>query len=248
MPLTNASMQLPGLAVALLCTGLASAQPADPHAESLQLERHAAQCAPRLESLERLLIDKIHSLEPSMGERLRQIPETERRIARLRHQLDQERQDYEKLPWRPEHRIRLDALENEIWRNQSAISSTRLDERNLTVMKPALTRTRQQQSALFQQLDAFTAARNDCARPQHDPQCYAEEVVPLHPLLKSALDDTHALLETLWSPLSDVAFYSMAWIDDCAATVPPRFSRQPSPEVHAPAGQFPRLTEEVHHV
>ena len=236
MPLINASMQLPGLAVALLYTGLASAQPADPQAETLQLERRAEQCAPHLESLERLLIDKIHGLEPTMGERLRQIPEIERRIAHLHQQLDQERQDYEKVSWRPEHRIRLEALENEIWNNQSAIRSTRLDERNLTVMKPALSSTRQQQSALLQQLDAFTAARHDCEHPQRGPQCYAEEVLPLHPLLKSALDDTHALLGTLWSPLSDVAFYSMAWIDDCAATAPPRFGQQPSPWFHAPAG------------
>ncbi|HEK1686796.1 TPA: hypothetical protein SMR42_003179 [Pseudomonas putida] len=229
MPLFNASMQLPGLAVALLYTGLASAQPADPQTETLQLERRAARCAPHLESLERLLIDKIHGLEPTMGERLRQIPEIEGRIARLRQQLDQERQDYEKLPWRSEYRIRLEALENEIWSNQSAIRSTQFDERDLTVMKPALSSTRQQKSALLQQLDAFTATRHDCEHPQRSPQCYAEEVLPLHPLLKSALDDTHALLETLWSPLSDVAFYSMAWIDDCAATAPSGFGRQPSP-------------------
>lgn len=35
MPLINASMQLPGLAVALLYTGLISAQPADPQTETL---------------------------------------------------------------------------------------------------------------------------------------------------------------------------------------------------------------------
>lgn len=235
MPLINASMQLPGLAVALLYTGLTSAQPADPQTETLQLERRAAQCVPHLESLERLLIDSIHRLEPTMGERLRQIPEIERRIARLRQQLDQELQDYEKLPWRPEHRIRLQALENEIWTNQSAIRSTQFDERNLTVMKPALSSTRLQQSAVLQQLDAFTAARHDCESPQHSPQCYAEEVVPLHPLLQSALDDTHALLKTLWSQLSNIAFYSMTWIDDCAATAPSGFGRQPSPDFQTPA-------------
>lgn len=248
MPLINAFMQLPGLAVALLYTGLASAQPADPQTEALQLESRAAQCAPHLESLERLLVDRINGLEPAMGERLRQIPEIERRIARLRQQLDQERQDYEKLPWRPEHRIRLEALENEIWSNQSAIRSTQLDERNLTVMKPALSSTRQQQSALILQLDAFVAARHDCEHPQHSPQCYAEEVAPLHPLLKSALDDTHALLETLWSPLSNVVFYSMAWIDDCAATAPPGIRPTAIPLVPRPRWIVPQISEEVHHV
>lgn len=87
------------------------------------LEARMAVCTGHLESVEKLMISRIQHIENSVGGEIRRLPELEAARGRLERQLQQERQRYQSLPWRPEHDQALRGISNEIAAINTALPS-----------------------------------------------------------------------------------------------------------------------------
>ncbi|MGW7775952.1 hypothetical protein ACTWM0_23810 [Pseudomonas machongensis] len=216
MSLTSCFKGFATLAFTLLWAGPASAQEHRVYAYTQALEDRLAECSPHLRNLQYLLIDHIHAVEPLLAWRLAQVPETERRIKQMEKTLDAQILEYAKLSHDPERRLHIEQIEQGIWIAERTVRDTLADERQLKVLKPALTRIREHISVLAEHQDELIKSREECQRSAGDQaQCHAEDLVPLEHQVKALLAASHTLLAQLQSPLSCATPYPNSWVRDC---------------------------------
>ncbi|MFJ9991616.1 hypothetical protein ACIQSO_12825 [Pseudomonas putida] len=216
MSLTSCLKGLATLALMLPWAGSANAQVPPAYAYTQALEESLGECSPHLRNLQYLLIERIHALEPLIAQRLAQVPETERRLKQLEKALDAQTLEYTKLRHDPERRQHIEQMEQEIWVVEKTVRDIFADERQLKVLKPALTRIREHMGMFVELQDELIESREECQRWARDhAQCHAEDLVPLEHQVKTLLAASHTLLTQLQSPLSCATPYPDYWARDC---------------------------------
>nr|WP_314873467.1 hypothetical protein [uncultured Pseudomonas sp.] len=189
-----------------------------------QLEARMAVCTGHLRSLEQLMVDRIEHIENSVGAQIRRLPELEAARMRLERQLQQERQRYQSLPWRPEHDLALRGIESEIDGIQGTISIGRHAERENSEVKALLASARESSHSISTDLDDFLFAGEACAANKVDPiKCQTETLAALNPPAQANLIAARRLLENAWSPLRNQGVrFPTSWEVDCSPDNPPK--------------------------
>ncbi|MGG5291794.1 hypothetical protein [Pseudomonas shirazensis] len=188
------------------------------------LEERMTVCTGHLQSVEQQMVGRIQHIENSVGSEIRRLPELEAARGRLERQLQQERQRYQSLPWRPEHDQALRGISNEIAAIQYSIAIGRSAERQIAAVKSLLASSRETRQSITHDLDEFLFAGDDCAaNPARLRKCQADALALLKPPAQANLIAGRRLLEKAWSPLRDQGVrFPTSWEVDCSPDNPPK--------------------------
>lgn len=188
------------------------------------LEARMTVCTAHLQSVEELMISRIQHIENSVGGELRRLPELEAARGRLQRQLQQERQRYQSLPWRPEHDQALRGISNEIAAVQYCIAIGRSAEPQIAAVKSLLASSRETRQSITHDVDDFLFAGDECAANTANPRkCQADALALLEPPAQANLIAARRLLEKAWSPLRDQGVrFPTSWEVDCSPDNPPK--------------------------
>lgn len=205
----------PGLLWACLTSPGAAASPVESLDQALQQRMTA--CLGRLGSLERLMIERVESAEHRLGGQLQNRPELERQERMTLHKVQEAKALYGDPPSRPEHRLYIQGLQNEIVNLRRVLGTIREDERAVTVVRPYLSATLVRLQGNAERLDDFADAVQACVSWARDPAaCHAQTVQPLRKPLGDALAASYQLLYDAWPALRNQQVrYPSSWENDC---------------------------------